>query len=275
MHYSQLMSFLALAASSFLSSNAQSQNLGLYQQHIAALKRTCHARDDLASLVLESTLLAVTPVINSTSDVAGSHLEISSWAPEGACVEVDNIPEHYHPSEIGIREFCAYVDPHFAGGRGIAMVTSPEIAEYVNTKTPAFTDPKLFNGASPHSHAYPSFYEKQIPGRGVGLIANQTIHRGDLIFRYAPVLVMHVDALKSTDGFHRVVKKLPPKTYELFMGLHAEFIGDRVDSIIYTNGFQGRLGPDDELHYIVLPEIAVSAWFFCSDGSLMFQFGSE
>lgn len=254
MFFAQIISFLVLATSSIIFSNAQFHNKSqsLYQ-HIVALNGTCDARNEFASLILESPLF---PPAESNREGSPSH------PSDRACIDVKSTPEHRYPSKTGSRTFCAYVDPQFAGGRGIAMVTSSEIAQYVNAQTPAFVDPKLFKGISPYTtHTYPSFYEAEIPGRGKGLIANQTIHRGDLIFRYAPVLAMHIDALKSASVLNQVVKKLPPKTYELFMGQHAEFGGEKVHSITITNGYQAWFGAEDELHFIVLPEISVSAFF--------------
>lgn len=234
MFSTQFISFLVF---SILFSNAQSHNQSHQQQHICLLNRTCHARTELAST-----------------------LPPASHTPEHACIEVESISTHRYPSKTGSRTFCAYVDPHFANERGIAIVTSPEIADYVNVQTPAFTNPKLFKGKNPFDHAYPSFYEAELPGKGRGLIANQTIHRGDLIFRYPPVLAMHIDAVRSASVLNQVVNKLPQKTQELFMGLHAEFGGDQVDSIINTNGFQGWFGREDELHLIILPETAVRSF---------------
>ena len=71
---------------------------------------------------------------------------------------------------------------------------------------------------------------------------------------------MHIDAVRSASVLNQVVNKLPQKTQELFMGLHAEFGGDQVDSIINTNGFQGWFGREDELHLIILPETAVRSF---------------
>ena len=236
--------FIFFLVFSILFSNAHSHNQTHHyhqQQHICLLNRTCHARSEFASLIFESP-----PQPSNT--------------PESACITVESIPSHRYPSETGSRQFCAYVDPHFANGRGIAIVTSPEIADYVNVHTPAFTHPDLFKGTNPFAHGYPSFYETELPGKGKGLIANQTIHRGDLIFRYPPVLAMHIDSMRSARALNQVVKKLPPKTQELFMGLHAEFGGDKVHSIINTNGFQGWFGQEAELHLIILPEIAVRSF---------------
>lgn len=161
-------------------------------------------------------------------------------------------------------EFCVFTSESFWGGRGISIFTKPSIAREM-AQLPAFTKPT--NNTSPLSEndcREPPFYVAAIPGRGMGVIANRTIERGDLIMAVAGVAIYHNDCVdKDFDDYlpHKEalmklsVDQLPAPTRELFLSMaaHNESAELYIEKI-YTNTFGEDFG--DEEHSLVVPETA-------------------
>jgi len=79
-------------------------------------------------------------------------------------------------------EYCAITDTSFADGRGASFVMPLRRADYLATN-PAFTEPDLVAKTNQDLvRTIPAKYDMQeFPGKGMGLVANQFIARGDLI----------------------------------------------------------------------------------------------
>jgi hypothetical protein len=130
---------------------------------------------------------------------------------------------------------------------------------------PAFTKPtNNTSSLSENDSRDPPFYVTAIPGRGMGLIANRTIERGDLIKAHAGVAIFHNDCVdKAFDDYlpHKEalmklsVNQLPPYTRALFLAMaaHNESEEPYIEKI-YTNTFGEDFG--DEEHSLVIPETA-------------------
>ncbi|KAM4055841.1 SET domain-containing protein [Hirsutella rhossiliensis] len=170
-----------------------------------------------------------------------------SWASEAECItNADETPP-----------YCVFTSHTFANGRGVSILTTPNRAKTLQ-RVPAFVDAEAMAGTN--LEASPPFEERVLPGRGRGLIANKTLHRGDRIFAYSPILVLDEDAFQNLDEDKWIaletvaVAKLPLATRELFWELHGEPsvhpISDRID----TNAFEIEIG--ESTNYIVVPEIA-------------------
>jgi hypothetical protein len=186
-----------------------------------------------------------------------SRLKPEPWTQEPVCLEA---------SSNQTEAICIYTSSTFAHGRGISIVTTPTIAKQV-AHYAAFTKPESLDGAN--IELSPPYVAQALPGRGIGLIANRTLHRGDRIFSHTPAIVLHFDADKfdrndrlalQRDAIHR----LPEQLRNSFLALHGHFGGDHVNDVIYTNSFEANFGDNDEAHSIVLPEISVCATFTCS-----------
>jgi hypothetical protein len=94
-------------------------------------------------------------------------------------------------------------------------------------------------------------------GRGIGAVVNRTLHRGDRIFSYTPVLILHHDALDQYALQNEAVNRLPEYARNVFLALHGHFGLDKVHDIILTNSFSVYLGEKEEAHNAVLPETSV------------------
>lgn len=176
-----------------------------------------------------------------------------SWTSWDDCRTLDNSTDSY----------CVFSSHDFAGGRGISILTTPERAETFQ-QLPAFTNRETM--AKINKQPTPPFEERELPGRGRGLIANKTLHRGDRIFAHTPVLILDDDVFNDLEEKEWValenaaVDKLPAETRGLFLELFGEPKRDPVSDRIDTNAFELEL--DEVTHYAVFPEIAVSILSF-------------
>ncbi|KAH8591234.1 hypothetical protein B0O99DRAFT_632945 [Bisporella sp. PMI_857] len=158
--------------------------------------------------------------------------------------------------------FCTYSSPKFANNRGLSVLTKPEIAnkisKYKSVQRPSTRDP---------FRAFPPPFEiKELPGRGLGVIANRTIERGERLFAHAVMGIFHNDAFlaehepsyrEHEDLFHDAIDQLPLDSNELFWDLtsHEETLGiNRVIGRLNTNTFAANFG--GEGHSVIVPETA-------------------
>jgi SET domain len=168
------------------------------------------------------------------------------------------------PDTTDEEKFCVFTSQTFWGGRGITILTKPSIAREM-AQLPAFTIPtNNTSSLSENDTRDPPFYVAAIPGRGMGLIANRTIERGDLIKAHAGVAIFHNDCVdKSFDDYlpykealmKLSVNQLPPATRDLFLAMaaHNESEEPYIEKI-YTNTFGEDFG--EEEHSLVVPETA-------------------
>jgi hypothetical protein len=170
------------------------------------------------------------------------------WTKSPTC-----IPEESSPST-----YCVYTNDTFANGRGISFFTSPSIAEQI-LALPAFTKKDLHSNVNQFDD--PPWEVKNIPGRGNGLFATRTLHRGDEILASTPVGVFQSDALVPDFELdyvylHTAFIHLPKSTQQLYLGTMAGSQGDPIMERINTNAFSGEF--DGLPHFLMYPETAVS-----------------
>ncbi|PBP19848.1 lysine methyltransferase [Diplocarpon rosae] len=152
-------------------------------------------------------------------------------------------------------EFCIYKFPNFSQGRGLSVLASPSAISSAVDASPNF--------GSFHSRlGPPPYFEKQIPGRGKGLICNHTILKGELILVSTPLLMVQEQAISRLPELARLhlqqlsVETLPPRSKALFFNLAGHFGGDEVEDVLLTNGFSASLGESKDGFGIVVPEAA-------------------
>ncbi|RYP70443.1 hypothetical protein DL771_005484 [Monosporascus sp. 5C6A] len=116
-------------------------------------------------------------------------------------------------------------------GGGIVLVTSQRNADIVSS-FPTVLDA---DAASP-----PPFYAADIPGKGVGLIANRTIRRGELIMMRPSTMMVQIAAHHGLDPenrdrlYKRALSRLPKRAQDSFMSQIGRDIGEKID----MNAFQ-------------------------------------
>lgn len=156
--------------------------------------------------------------------------------------------------------FCVFSSRSFAGDRGISILTTPDRIEGLQ-QLPAFADADALSGIN--EQLSPPFEERELPGRGRGLIANKTLHRGDRIFAHTPILMLDGESFGDLEKKqwleleHAAVNNLPLKTRKMFSALYGRPVTDPVSDRIDTNAFVLEL--NEVTYYAVFPETAVSA----------------
>jgi len=112
-------------------------------------------------------------------------------------------------------------------------------------------------------HGNPPYEQRALEGRGFGLIANKTLHRGSKIFAHTPVIAIQDDIINVLeDKDHELlvklaVDRLPTSTREMFRALHGHFgAGDHEK--VTTNAF------DLNDYSAVFPETSVGPLTSCS-----------
>lgn len=108
----------------------------------------------------------------------------------------------------------------------------------------------------------PSFHATEVPGKGVGLVANKTIKRGERIMAWQPTLLMHHSLVQEMDleSQHRILDlalhKLPAPRRRAFTRQLGQFGGHQVSDIMATNSFQIDVGGDDGHHLGNFPDVS-------------------
>ncbi|KAJ7435604.1 hypothetical protein B0H11DRAFT_1755872 [Mycena galericulata] len=99
-------------------------------------------------------------------------------------------------------EICVFTDLNFAQGRGISVVTSPKRANVITSKR-AFRDPESTRGVNQDlARTIPAVYEiKELPGKGLGVLATRLIRRGELIMANTASVMAD---FKSEEGLSEV-----------------------------------------------------------------------
>ncbi|KAF2825201.1 SET domain-containing protein [Ophiobolus disseminans] len=175
--------------------------------------------------------------------------------------QIANFPWTFWPecfsNEETTEPYCVFSDQSFAAGRGIFIVTT-KIFAYAMLEKPAFSNPKLLEDVN--KYRSPPFRQHEFPGKGRGLVANTTLHRGDRIFASTPILITDSDsyALPTSERLallYRGVATLPFHTQADFWALLGHFNDDPVDDRINTNNFDVNI--DSIPQQALFPEIAM------------------
>lgn len=155
--------------------------------------------------------------------------EISPWSPlellqAPICVEPtrkEGLDYIWEGLETCNRDACIFANRKIGGG--MILVTTERNANLVSK----FPDPP-----QPPPGPLP-FLQAIVPGKGLGLIANRTIHKGELIM-VRPVTMMvqksahtGLDPEKKRMLYERAVGRLPDLKRDLFMGQMGRDIHDK------------------------------------------------
>lgn len=142
-------------------------------------------------------------------------------------------------SDAASTDVCVYTDVSFSSGRGISIIVTPLGAKHLRSLKPLYSNTNLAPGDTVR-------YELQmLPRRGIGVVATASLGRGDLLMAPTPVLLLQANVEKFLEKRDMqelaqvAMERLPKKTRELFMSLHAQF--EKEDPIyerIETNGIR-------------------------------------
>jgi hypothetical protein len=187
--------------------------------------------------------------------------DYAPWTSRPMCVDTNLTTDLANPQDK--ETFCIYTKKDFGDGRGIAFFTSTKIIAEV-LKMSAFTDPKSIKGMNDligGKFGPPPYEFRRFPVKGLGLVANRTIYRGERIMQETPTYVYNRNVFTSTDeesripmGWHAAYQ-LPEEARHELLALHKHHGGDEIDDLMRTNAF-GAYYADFDLHNNVLPRIS-------------------
>ncbi|KAF2664724.1 SET domain-containing protein [Microthyrium microscopicum] len=191
-------------------------------------------------------------------DINSDHLSSTltnyakDWAHPPKCIQSQN----------GTDKYCLYTHHAFANSRGISIFTTPDKAARL-LELPAFTDETAHTKVN--SEPDPPYEARSLPGRGIGLIANRTLHKGDHIFSNTPVIMVEEWIFSEFEEAQRLplqeaaILQLPKGAHDKFMALHGHFGTNPYDDNFNTNAFAIEIWPNDEdetAYNVVMPEIS-------------------
>lgn len=168
------------------------------------------------------------------------------------------------PEKATDSKLCVFTYTRLRGEVGVSIVTTPEVAA-AGVGILEDTDPKWINWARgrPLVVSDPPPYEvRDLKDRGMGVIANRTIRKDEVVMLRYPVIVRimdprpwkHQDIMKL---LHRAAVQLPPKEGMQMMKLAHSKGGYIVDDIINTNAFGVLINEVD--HSGLYLDVSVSA----------------
>ncbi|KAI0601310.1 hypothetical protein F4775DRAFT_589528 [Biscogniauxia sp. FL1348] len=158
-------------------------------------------------------------------------------------------PSAWSGPENCINETCIFANNEIGGG--MVLLTNRYYAE----KIKGF--PRV---SEPDSATPPPFYPEEVPGKGIGLVANRTIRKGEIIMVRSPTLVAHAGLIvRMEEGareafYDSAMGKLSTARREEFMNQ----MGEGVHGKIETNCFQLYIdgGKKGSSHLGCYPEIS-------------------
>lgn len=231
--------------------------------HQTILEDACTVESRFVDGASQLTTYEFPHILASTHAFRANTSEMSQALDESrtAALKVPNFPWTFWPkcfsNEKTPEPYCVFSDQSFASGRGIFIATTKTLA-YAMLEKLAFTNSKLLEDVNRYEN--PPFEQREFPGKGRGLVANKTLHRGDRIFASTPVLITDSDlyALSTSERLallYRGVDTLPPSTQVGFWELLGHFNDDPVDDRINTNNFDVTI--DGIAQQALFPEIAM------------------
>lgn len=137
-------------------------------------------------------------------------------------------------------KYCVYSNRQFAGG--IAVVTTADNLRRISRLQ------DLSSSAAPGDAEPPPYYATEVPGKGVGLVANRSIRAGERIMRWQPTFLVHKDFAgdvpeeESRRVLDLALLKLPAGRRRAFSRQLGQFGGHRASDIMVTNAFQVDVG---------------------------------
>ncbi|KAH8766205.1 hypothetical protein F5883DRAFT_556711 [Diaporthe sp. PMI_573] len=168
-------------------------------------------------------------------------------------------PPRWAGGDQCVGKYCLYNSTRFAGGRGVAAITTAEnVATLREVGDLLYEFEVSFNNDDENL----PFHVAEVEGKGNGVVANHRLARGDPVMAHTPVFLIHQGFKEEPDqaGQHHLLdlalESLPDKTADLFMGQMAHNPDEHpVAARLTTNAFRLDLGGDDGQHYGAFPEV--------------------
>lgn len=217
-------------------------------------QQTCDRNDEYLSRHLPITDLIkdhktiLNAPTNITAPLIQTHPDI--WTHEPFCIE----------SREANNGFCVYTNDRFANGRGISIVSTPkEIMNIISTSI--LKDPFTAEAKNQETGA-PKYKYEQVPGKGMGVIANATFARGAELQSFTPILAFQDDVMQFMNREDQdliqsiAVSRLPKTSQEIFYSLLGHAGENPILDRINTNAFTINMGSFQTSNFFwgILPE---------------------
>ncbi|KAI0407644.1 SET domain-containing protein [Xylaria palmicola] len=202
-----------------------------------------------------------------SSAQVGAGPQTCPWSPTiqklrpPACASPDFIrrlvlPDLSSPSSTGWRgpDHCingTCVFSNAARNRGVSLITSPQHAHIIQNYAAS-----VDSSADP-----PPFYAEEIEKKGIGLRANRSISKGEVLMVRTPTLMVQTDALNELEVGARdlmydiAIAQLPKSRRDAFLAQMGHTVHHKID----TNSFQLFIhgaGERGTSHLACYPEVA-------------------
>lgn len=204
------------------------------------------AQEGLYSVGVEQLFPSVKLQLHSDEDVPNTD---SSWSYEPTCTPKINAIDS---------ELCVYTQKDFAGGRGISLFTTQNIARQILASSPFISPSSLAESGS--NLPRDSWSTRPVAGKGIGVFANKPIPRGQVITVNTPVLVVYTETFlpkAEREALLRLaIDQLPPASRDSLLNLSKVFNNPEIpiQDVIAGNAFGLELG--GQAHLAVFPEVS-------------------
>ncbi|KAK3390682.1 hypothetical protein B0H63DRAFT_121685 [Podospora didyma] len=162
-----------------------------------------------------------------------------------------------------VEQYCIFSNQGFEGGRGIVAVTTNANIQNLKALEKKGSAASTAQPASSSGNR-PAYYIAKVPGKGLGLISNTTLHRGDVLMKHTPAVLIHrtffetIHPATQAPLLKTAISHLPSALRKAFFSQMGHF-GDqahKINDILATNSFQMNLGGHDGHHYGNFPEVS-------------------
>ena len=194
----------------------------------------CYPDEKVFSEGSKSQITNATQTTVSQKDNKYQTNPLATWVNEPFCMPLSK--SEYPP-------YCVYTSRNFYGGRGISIIATPEAANTLASSN-WFMSAHISGTLNNETTTAPGYKLTPLPGRGLGLVANTTYKRGDLIMSEIPLLLSSLGLEKSnlTEKeqmrlYRTAASRLPIQSREMVMGLHGHPDPDSVHDRFNANAF--------------------------------------
>jgi hypothetical protein len=210
------------------------------------LHRQCWHEHPLQTFEVQSSLDGLQELISIRGAITSTkaNTDYAPWTHAPTCT----------PFITGLSsKLCVYSNASFANGRGISIVTTPSLAAQF-AALPAFK----VHPADQTNTFSETWTTSAIPGKGMGMLASQSLVPKTRVLAYTPVLLAYLESELDTmerEALWRVaIEQLPEQARSQFLDLAVVF-GDprvKVQDVVKANTFQVVVGGGN--HLAVWPE---------------------
>ena len=195
-------------------------------------------------------------------DDSAEYLDWTPWSYPPICIP----PKNDDPNtSTEASKLCVFTISSLRGGLGMSLITTPDVASNI---AGTLQDPDIAwlerERGIPLASSFPPsripYEAKEIPGKGVGVIANAPITKGQIVMVELPMIlqIAELDAWNVLGMFELLqpaATRLPKRDQQRLLQMARQGKGYIVHDIINTNTFQ--VSVSGVLHSGLYPEIAV------------------